>query len=73
MARIEPSKSSNLDIKPFAKEAKGSGAKWSAEDRRLLFMYVERCGAGNWTAAALGVPGKTAKQVWHARGPWLTV
>jgi hypothetical protein len=28
-----------------------------------LFIYVEKYGAGNWTAAATSVPGKTAKQV----------
>jgi hypothetical protein len=53
------------DIKPSttSKTAKGNGAKWSGEDRRLLFVYVEKYGAGNWTAAANLVPGKTSKQV----------
>jgi hypothetical protein len=53
------------DIKPSTttKTVKGNGAKWSGEDRRLLFVYVEKYGAGNWTAAANLVPGKTSKQV----------
>jgi hypothetical protein len=59
-----------LDIKPFPKTSKpqdtkgaGRGEKWSGEDRRALFIYVEKYGAGNWTFAAMSVPGKTAKQV----------
>jgi hypothetical protein len=59
-----------LDIKPFSQNSKtqdtkgaGRGEKWSGEDRKALFNYVERQGAGNWTAAAASVPGKTAKQV----------
>ena len=59
------------EIKPSttSKTAKGNGAKWSGEDRRLLFIYVEKYGAGNWTAAASFVPGKTSKQV--SNGPLL--
>ena len=53
------------EIKPSitSKSAKGNGAKWLGEDRRLLFVYVEKYGAGDWTAAANFVPGKTSKQV----------
>ena len=63
-------RSEDLDIKPFSQDFKpqemrgtGRGEKWTGEDRRALFMYVERHGAGNWTAAAASVPGKTAKQI----------
>jgi hypothetical protein len=65
-------KSEELDIKPFSKTTKppemkvtgtGRGEKWTGEDRRALFISVEKYGAGNWTATALSVPGKTAKQV----------
>lgn len=63
-------RSEDLDIKPFSQDFKpqemrgtGKGDKWTGEDRKALFMYVERHGAGNWTAAAASVPGKTAKQV----------
>lgn len=58
-------------MKPFShiskKDSKGTGIgkgeKWAGEDRRALFLYVEKNGAGNWTAAATSVPGKSAKQV----------
>jgi hypothetical protein len=63
-------KSEQLDFKPFSKTTKpqepkgtGRGEKWTGEDRRALFLYVEKYGAGNWTAAAASVSGKTAKQV----------
>jgi hypothetical protein len=46
-----------------SKSAKSNVAKWSGQDRRLLFVYLEKYGAGNWTAAANFVPGKTSKQV----------
>jgi hypothetical protein len=69
MVRTKPNPE-ELDIKPFPKiskpqEMKGTagGGKWTGEDRRALFIYVERHGAGNWTAAAESVPGKSAKQV----------
>jgi hypothetical protein len=69
MVRAKP-KPEELDIKPFSQNSKtqdtkgaGRGEKWSGEDRRALFIYVERHGAGNWTAAAESVPGKSAKQV----------
>jgi len=63
------SKPEELDIKPFHKtsktqEPKGTaGGKWTGEDRRALFIYVEKYGIGNWTSAAVSVPGKSAKQV----------
>ena len=63
-------RSEDLDIKPFSKKSKPQemrgtdrGEKWTGEDRRALFIYVEKHGSGNWTAAAASVPGKTAKQV----------
>jgi hypothetical protein len=59
-----------LDIKPFSQNSKtqdtkgaGRGEKLSGEDRRALFIYIEKYGAGNWTSAAMSVPGRTAKQV----------
>jgi hypothetical protein len=69
MVRTE-TKSEELDIKPFSntsrpQEMKGTagGGKWTGEDRKALFIYVEKYGAGNWTAAAGSIPWKTAKQV----------
>jgi len=69
MVRIKPDPE-EIDIKPFpassrqkARPGTGKGEKWSGEDRRALFVYVEKHGAGNWTAAAASVPGKTTKQV----------
>jgi hypothetical protein len=64
MVRAKP-KPEELDIKPFSQNSKtqdtkgaGRGEKWSGEDRKALFNYVERQGAGNWTAAAASVPGR---------------
>lgn len=69
MVRTKPDPE-EIDMKPFSQLSKqqgmkgtGRGEKWTGEDRRALFMYVERHGAGNWIAAAASVPGKTAKQV----------
>lgn len=71
MVRTNSNSSSDadIDIKPTFKNlgSKHPGGKangvWTGNERKLLFDYVEKNGAGNWTAAAVGVPGKTAKQV----------
>ncbi|RXK36299.1 hypothetical protein M231_06435 [Tremella mesenterica] len=41
---------------------------WTAEERGLLFAYVEKYGAGSWTQAGLHVPSKTSKQ---CRDQWV--
>jgi hypothetical protein len=44
-------------------------AKWSAEEDEVLCQQVAQCGAANWNAIAVALPGRTGKQ---CRERWMS-